>query len=72
MKCRILFSGISKCLLKCLPNMLNVNTKKSLTCNDKLLLHSNSEGQDQLVHPHSLVWIFSRLFLSIHILYSIH
>ena len=41
-------------------------------CIDELLLHSNSEGQDQLVHPHSLIWMFSGLFLFIHIFYSIH
>ena len=54
--------------------MLNVNTKKKIfnACNDELLLHSNSEGQDQPVHPHSLTWIFSGLFLSIHIFCSIH
>ena len=55
MKCRILVSGKNKeniskcCLLKCLPNMINNN--------DELLLHSNSEGQDQHVQSHlDLLW----------------
>ena len=41
-------------------------------CNDELLLHSNSAGQDQSVHQHSLIWIFSGLSLAIHLIYSIH
>ena len=51
----------------------NINTKKKMfnACDDELLLHSNSEGQDQPVIPHSLIWIFSGLLQSILVFYSI-
>ena len=50
------------CLLKYLPTMLKVNIRKKKfnACNDALL-HSNSKGQDQSVHPYSLIWIFLRI-----------
>ena len=47
-----------------------VTTKVFNACN-LLLLHSNRESQAQPVHPHSLIWIFSGLLLSIHVFYSI-
>ena len=72
MKCRILFSGENKeniskcCLLKCIPNMPHVYTRKVFNvCNDELLLHSNSEDLDQPVHHLDLLCIVP-IFYSIH------
>ena len=49
----------------------NVNRKKVFNACNELLLHSNGEGQAQPVHPHSVIWIFSGLPLSIHVFYKI-
>ena len=55
---KLLFAEIFAIMLKVLD-----------TCNVEVLLHSSSEGQDQHVLPHSLIWIFSGLFLFTYILY---
>ena len=57
-----------------LPNMLSVNAEiRFNACNDELLSQLKSEGQDQPVHPHNLIWIFSGLFVcTTYILYTNH